>query len=149
MYAYGPDCVRLVKASESCRLTAYKDPKGLWTIGWGHLLPQHQDWTGLTWTQDEADSWLVRQLAQAESSVNVLVKVPLTQGQTDALVDFVYNEGVDHLADSSLLKRLNVGDYTGAGGELRYWVYAGEVVEPGLVKRRAAEQALWNQPTAP
>lgn len=149
MYAYSPDCVALTKASESCRLTAYLDPAGFWTIGWGRKLLPRQGYPGLTCTQEEADTWLEHDLQTAWKAVQKLVKVPLTQGQVDALVDFTFNEGSGRLAGSSLLKCLNSSSYAVACGDLSSWVYARvngvEVREPGLVKRRAAEQALWQK----
>jgi lysozyme len=72
------------------------------------------------------------------------VKVALTQGQFDALVDFVFNLGAGRLAGSTLLRMLNAGNTTGAGQHLLLWVNAGGKPQPGLVTRRKAELALWN-----
>ena len=78
-----------------------------------------------------------------EDGVNRLVKVELTQGQFDCLTDFCYNAGINALANSTLLKLLNDGNYESAGLELAKWVRGGGKVLPGLVKRRNAEYKLW------
>jgi lysozyme len=72
-----------------------------------------------------------------------LVRVPLTQGQFDALVDFCFNLGEGRLAGSTLLRELNAGLYAAAGQQLLAWDHAGGKVIPGLKARREAELALW------
>ena len=78
-----------------------------------------------------------------ESDVSNLVKVKLTQGQFDALVSFAYNLGARALSTSTLLQKLNAGDYTGAADEFPRWNKAGGKVLPGLTWRREAERALF------
>ena len=80
----------------------------------------------------------------AEQDVVRLVKVPLTQGQFDALVDFCFNLGGGRLACSTLLKVLNGGRYQDAVEQLLRWDLAGGQVNAGLKARRQAECALWN-----
>lgn len=75
--------------------------------------------------------------------VRSLVTVPLTQGQLDALTDFVFNLGGGRLAGSTLLKLLNAGDYAAAGQGLLKWDMAAGVHQPGLTARRKAELAMW------
>lgn len=136
------DAIDLVKASEGLRLQAYRDAIGVLTIGWGHT-------TGVrgvqTITLDEAEQILGEDLDDAGAAVNRLVAVPLTQGQFDALTDFVFNLGAGRLAGSTLLRLLNQGDYNAAGAQLKYWIMAGGAALPGLITRRAAELALWNK----
>jgi lysozyme len=72
------------------------------------------------------------------------VKVPLKQGQYDALVSFTYNEGAGKFQSSTLLKMLNAGNYAGAAGQFGAWVYGGGVELPGLVIRRQAEAAIFD-----
>jgi lysozyme len=87
---------------------------------------------------------LLRADAQdAEQAVTRLVKAPLTQGQFDALVDFVYNLGSARLANSTLLKLLNAGRYDEAANQLLLWDHAGTVEVAGLKARRLAETKLW------
>ena len=125
---------------EGFRDKAYRDSAGVWTIGYGSTKGVH---AGQRITRDQAAIRLADDVSQAESAVSRLVAVPLTQGQFDALVSFVYNLGAGGLAKSTLLKRLNAGDYPGAADEFLKWVKAGGRRLQGLVRRRAAERALF------
>lgn len=140
---------------ESCKLKAYPDPKTggePWTIGWGHTGPEVHK--GLVWTQEKADAEFRNDLAESELHVREAVTVPLTQGQFDALVSIIYNvgpgsrtkSGIIRLKDgrpSTLLWKLNSGDYGGAAAEFDKWVSPGTNVEFGLRRRRAAEKQLF------
>lgn len=131
---------------ESCKLSAYPDPGSKdgnpWTIGWGHTGPEVVK--GLRWTQEQADAAFVKDLAKFETAVNEAVKVPINQGQFDALVSFTYNLGGANLRSSTLLRKLNVMDYDGAEAEFARWVKNDGKTMRGLVRRRAAEQALFD-----
>lgn len=140
----------LIESFESCQLKAYPDPKtggSPWTIGWGHTGPEVVP--GLVWTQTQADEALFFDLAGFERDVISLVTVPLTQNQFDALVSFAYNVGSDidaddiaeGLGDSTLLKKLNTGDYLGAADEFLKWRKPLNL--PGILRRRKAERALF------
>lgn len=98
---------------------------------------------GQTITQQQADDYLRRDVRQFERAVARQVRVPLTQGQFDALVSFAFNLGEGALAQSTLLRLLNAGDYAGAAAQFDRWNKAGGRVLPGLVRRRAAERALF------
>lgn len=138
---------------EACKLVAYPDPGSKdgkpWTIGWGHTGPEVVK--GLVWTQAQADAQFLIDIARFEREVSGLVKVPLTQGQFDALVLFAYNVGSDidadkiaeGLGDSTLLRKLNAGDYAGAALEFRKWNKNDGKVMRGLIRRRAAEECLF------
>jgi lysozyme len=140
---FSQDCMDLVKLSEGCELNAYDDIAGIPTIGYGHTgLDVH---LGLTWTQARADAQLACDLEIAAECVHALVKVPLTQGQFDALTDFVFNLGRGQLKRSTLLRRLNMGKYDVIPDELNRWTLAAGVPQPGLIRRRNAEAALWNK----
>lgn len=128
----------LTKRFESCRLTAYQDQVGVWTIGWGHTFNVHQ---GMMCSQEQADAWLVEDYTASEDDVNTHVTVPLTQGQFDALVDFAFNLGRGALNNSTLLKDLNAGDYHAAAEEFEKWDHAGGKVVAGLLRRRLEEKA--------
>jgi lysozyme len=102
------------------------------------------------WTQDQADAAFRADLKRFESGVGSLVKVQLTQGQFDALVDFAYNVGfgdvkrnIPGLATSTLLRLLNAGDYAGAQAQFARWNKNDGQVMRGLIRRRAAEACLW------
>ena len=133
--------ISLTKQCESCRLSAYQDLRGIWTIGYGHTGPDVH--AGMVITQQEADALLAQDLEVAAEGVRRLVKVPLTQFQFDALVDFAFNLGVGSLERSTLLRLLNEGKYLLAGGQFPVWDHAGDKVVPGLLARRDAEQRLF------
>lgn len=136
-----PDAaVELIKRYEGCRLEAYRCPRGVWTIGYGHSGGIRE---GQTITQAEADALLQRDLEYFADGVRRLVRVPITQNQLGALVSLAYNIGLGALARSTLLRKLNAGDYDGARAEFGQWVNAGGQRLLGLVKRRHAEQELW------
>ena len=129
-----------IKHFESCRLEAYRDAVGVWTIGWGST---REVKPGTTITQDEAERRFEADLAPAETAVASLVRVPLTDGQFAALVSFVFNCGAGTLRTSSLLRLLNGGDYAAVPAELRRFRFAHGKPLKGLAVRRAAEAALW------
>lgn len=96
-------------------------------------------------TDKECVTLLDAEASEYVSHVLELITVPLTQGQLDALVSFTYNLGRGSLYRSTLRRKLNAGDYCGAASEFPKWNKAGGRVLKGLVKRRAQEQALFNQ----
>ena len=130
---------------EQCKLNAYPDPGSEngdpWTIGWGHTGPEVKP--GLVWTQEQADAAFLIDVTRFERDVVALVKVPLTQGQFDALVLFAYNVGSKALETSTLLRKLNNEDYAGAALEFRRWNKNDGKVMRGLTRRRAAEECLF------
>lgn len=132
----------LTKGFEQCRLTAYPDATGIMTIGWGHTGPEVC--AGLVWTQAQADAALLNDEQNAIYAVNNLVEVILTQHEFDALVDFVFNCGEGNFRSSTLLKKLNAGDYAGAASEFVKWDHAGGKVLAGLLKRRQEETNEFN-----
>src|SRR5271166_2338336 len=134
---YSKEGIELTKSFESCRLVTYRDIKGILTIGWGHTGPEVVE--GLVWTQNQADTQLVMDLQHAVNTVNRLVTAPLSQGEFDALVDFVFNVGSGNFAGSTLLRLLNAGDVAGAAEEFAKWDHASGQVVAGLLRRREAE----------
>ena len=137
--------IALIKEFEGCKLTAYRDSVGVWTIGYGWTQPVDGKpiRAGMTIKQETAERLLKTGLVSYESDVSRLVKVGLTQGQFDALVSFTYNLGARSLSTSTLLRKLNAGDYTGAADEFLRWNKAGGKVLNGLTRRREAERALF------
>ena len=134
------DLIAFVKLAEGCRLTAYPDSAGNWTIGVGHLGAH----PGMTITQDQADKLLQNDLYKFQLSVNDLVtNDDITQGQFDALVDFAFNCGAGNLQSSTLLTDVNAGDLDAAAAQFIRWNHSGGVVVPGLTKRRNAEAAMF------
>lgn len=133
--------VDLVKQWEGLRLQPYQDSAGLWTVGYGHLLPQYNP--GGPITEEQATALLDADLATARAAVTRLVEVPLTDAQRAALVSFVFNVGEGAFSRSTLLRKLNTGDYAGAADEFTRWVHAGGEVVAGLVNRRNHEREVF------
>lgn len=133
--------LQLIKAFEGCRLKAYRDPVGIPTIGYGRIKGVKM---GDVISQEQADNWLLEEIENEYApGVEGLVKVEITDNQFAALVSFAYNLGVGALAKSTLLRKLNAGDYAGASQEFGKWSKAGGKTLPGLVRRRAAESTLF------
>lgn len=138
--------IDLIKSFEGCKLTAYQDSVGVWTIGYGHT---GDVYPGMIITQEKAEELLRSDLKTAENAVNAKVIYPITQNMFDALVSLTFNIGSDAFGTSTLLKKLNQGDINGAANEFDKWIYAGSKVQPGLVRRRAAEKEMFLNGTAP
>ena len=139
--------VELIKEFEGLRLNAYKDTGGVLTIGYGHTTAAGglKVYLGLTITHEEAEQLLIDDLARmAYPVIDRLVKVPLTQGQFDALCSFIYNLGEGQVSKSTLLKLLNAKDYDGASSQFERWVYDNGVKLNGLIRRREAERKLFD-----
>ncbi|GKX53980.1 lysozyme [Leminorella grimontii] len=143
----GKNGIELIKRFEGLSQNKCRNAVGFWTIGYGHLISPGETFDHPI-TEQEAEALLRRDLSPAEKSINKLVSVPLTQNQFDALASFALNVGVGRLASSTLLKRLNMGDYHGAANELLKWNKAGGQVLANLTRRRLAEQTLFNQSEA-
>lgn len=124
---------------------AYRCPAGVWTIGYGRTKGVR---SGMKITPDEAMEFLKEDLETYGNYVNQYVKVPLTQAQFDALTSFVFNLGPGNFARSTLLRKLNTGDYDGAAEQFARWNKArvdGTLqVLRGLTRRRTAEAALFS-----
>lgn len=138
---YSDDALDLTVQSEGCMLNAYQDSVGVWTIGYGHT---NGVCPGDSITPAQAVAYLREDLDIASAAVSRLVLVELSQGQFDALTDFVFNLGAGALEHSTLLALLNQGDYEGADQEFAKWVHAGGKVISGLVTRRRKEAALFS-----
>ena len=134
----------LLKRSEAFRSRTYLDAAGLPTIGYGLQLVHPQCFpNGIS--EAQGAEILVKDLRDAEQAVGRLVKVALTQGQFDALVDFCFNLGAGRLAVSTLLRELNAGHHDAAAQQLLAWDHAGGAVNAGLKARRQAEFDLWTR----
>ena len=141
---YSKDGLHLTERFEGCRLVAYPDPGSggdPWTIGYGHTGPEVVE--GLKITQEQAEQYLAQDIKQAEANVNAVVHVELTQEEFDALVDFAFNCGCRNLDSSTLMRKLNAGDYEGASHEFIKWDMAAGHHMSGLLKRREAEAAMF------
>lgn len=141
----------MLKQFEGCKLTAYKCPAGIWTIGYGHTSSAGAPIVepGMTITQAQAEIILKADLVRYEQPVAALLKQPVAQNQFDVLVDFAYNAGIGALKSSTLLKKVNAGDFDAVPGELMKWTKGGGKVLPGLVRRRQAESIWWSAGAGP
>ena len=138
---YSPSGYALTKEFEGCRLTAYRDGGGVLTNGYGnthHVMPGQI-------TQAQADADLEANIQDSVDSVNDLVKVHLTQGQFNSLVDFSFNLGSGALENSTLLRLLNAGDYAGAALQFLRWDHDNGKVVAGLTRRCEARQLMFNE----
>lgn len=140
-----PAGLKLLKQSEGFRSHTYLDAVGLPTIGYGHRILRAQSFPKGIDEQQAADI-LLADVREAEQAVSRLVRVPLVQGQFDALVDFCFNLGQNRLAASTLLADLNSGRYDAAAEQLLLWDHAGKRELPALRARREAEFHLWHSP---
>ena len=109
---------KLIILREGYKNFAYKDTKGIWSIGVGHTANVKE---GDRANDDQIFKWLGEDLKIAEDCINKNVKVPLTQNQFDALVSFVFNVGTGAFERSTLLKVLNLGNYVEAGNQFDRW----------------------------
>jgi lysozyme len=141
MNTLSADGEALIKAFEKLALIAYLDEGDVWTLGWGHAEGVKQ---GDTCTADEAERWLDADIATLVSVLNTLIHTNVTQNQFDALVSFTYNVGVGAERHSTLLKLINERLFDAAALEFSRWVHVKGNVSQGLVRRRQAEQALFD-----
>jgi len=135
--------IALIKHAEGFAPTPYFCPARKRTIGYGHVILPGEEFPSHI-TEDEATDLLIKDLAERfEPVVNKLVTVDLTQGQFDALAAFVFNVGAKDFKSSTLLKKLNDGDYEGAANEFGRWIFGGGKKLTGLVERRSDEKELF------
>jgi lysozyme len=135
---YSRACLDLVAEFEGCKLAAYQDVGGVWTIGFGRTVGVRP---GMRIDQAQADELLCEDLEATARAVSGAVHVPLTQGQFDALVSFAFN--CKGWRGSTLLRLVNEGQFTAAAAEFPRWDHAGKAEFAGLLRRRMAEQALF------
>lgn len=140
----------LIKRFEGFRAAPYLDPVGIPTIGYGATYypdgrPVRMGDPPLT--EFEADTLLHHHVRRYAAGIGRYAQVPLTQEQFDALTSWAYNVGLENARTSTLIKRLNAGDYHGAADQLLRWVYAGGRPLAGLKRRRAAERAMFLEGT--
>ena len=113
----------LIKSFEGLRLSAYNDGAGVMTIGYGHTGNVK---AGETITKAQAEADFTEDVKWAVDTVNSAVTVDLKQNQFDALVSFTFNVGQVAFKSSTLLTKLNSGNYSSVPSELDRWIYAGE-----------------------
>ena len=132
--------IALIKKFEGLELNSYQCSANVWTLGYGHTQGVAE---GDSCSEEEAEIILVNDLKEFETYVNALVDVELDQNQFDALVAWTFNLGPTNLRTSTLLKKLNDGEYHNVPSEIKRWNRAGGQVLDGLIRRREAEALLF------
>jgi lysozyme len=140
-FSYSDNGLELTKSFEGLRLEAYQDVGGVWTIGYGHTGPDLL--AGMKISQADADAMLRADLSVAVACVSRGVTEKISQAQFDAMTDFCFNVGRGNFLQSSLLRKVNVGDFEGAAAQFLLWVNAGGKRVEGLERRRQAERAMF------
>lgn len=144
--AHNPALAKIVKAFEGFFSKAYKDPVGIWTIGYGTI--KYADGTkvkpGDTITEDKAINEMVRELEGKWSTIKPYIKVPLNDNQVAAILSFSYNCGSGAFLKSSILQCINARDFKGAKNSFMKWINAGGKPFKGLWRRRLAEAMLFS-----
>ena len=133
--------IELIKEFEGCKQVAYQDSVGVWTIGYGHTKDVYEGQLSIKKT---CERLLSEDIAEFEDYVESYVEVSLSQNQFDALVAWTFNLGPGNLLKSTMLKKLNEGDYDAVPDEMRRWNKAGGKTLNGLIRRRDAEANLFN-----
>lgn len=130
----------LIKGFEELRLKAYRDQRGVWTIGWGHTAGVKE---GDTCTPQMAEAWFLSDTQFAVHGVDTSITTNVTQNQFDALVSFTFNVGVGAEAHSTMAGLINIRNFAAASAEFPKWDHIEGVPDAGLLRRRLAEQALF------
>lgn len=132
--------IDLIKKYEGFSARPYKCPAGVLTIGYGRTI----DVRPYEITTEEAETiWLDKYVKTIADQILALVKVELSNNQICALIDFVYNLGIGNFKSSTLLRKINQGDFSAAANEFLKWNKAGGIVLKGLENRRIAERMLF------
>ena len=135
--------LKLIKQFEGFFPTPYYCPASKLTIGYGHVILARESFPKAGISKLEAANLLKQDVSIAEKAINRLVKTPLLQNQFDALVSLVYNIGSQHFETSTLLRFLNDNSMELAAKEFARWVFAGGLMQKGLVRRRKAEKLMF------
>lgn len=138
--------INLIKRFEGVRNRAYRCSAKLWTIGVGHLIGDGKslpDSWNRTFTEEEINALLIRDLNRFERGIKMYIKVPLRQCEYDSLCSFAFNLGLGTLQRSTLRQKINRGDKEGAAKEILKYCRAGGKIVRGLQIRREAEYRMF------
>lgn len=135
-----PNGIKFIQGFEQCRLKAYQDSGGVWTVGWGTTGANIG--ANTVWTQDQCDDAFEMDMQKFSDGVTILLGMcSVNQNQFDALVSFDYNTGA--LGQSHLLIYTRAGQFAQAAAEFPKWDHVHSIELPGLKRRRLAEQILF------
>lgn len=137
--AIAESTLAFITKEEGSKNKAYKDSKGLWTIGVGHLIrPGEQHLMNATLTDQEVKDLLKSDLKWCSEAVESSIKVPLKQAQFDALYSLCFNIGATAFKNSTVVRKINAGDLTGGAAAIEMWN------KPAvLINRRKRERDLF------
>jgi lysozyme len=140
-----------LKTREGERLKAYRDSVGIWTIGVGHtsMAGPPKVTPGLTITKKQSDEILGRDLAKFENAVNNAVLVPVSQDMFDAMVSLAFNIGETGFKRSTIVKRLNKGDFEGAAEAFKMWNKPPEIMGRRLSEYKQFKGGIKKLPPPP
>ncbi|MEM7425177.1 MAG: lysozyme [Pseudomonadota bacterium] len=143
--------LKLIKSFEGWRGTAYRDPVGVWTIGYGHTsrAGPPEVYPGLKISRMQGQEILLRDLDQFAREIRPHIRVRLNDNQYSALLSFAYNVGATNFKRSSVLRFVNARRFSDVPARLMLWNRAGGRVLRGLTRRRAAEGALFVDAESP
>ncbi|HBW3346601.1 lysozyme [Klebsiella pneumoniae] len=130
---------------EGVRYNPYRDVVGVWTVCYGHTGKDIM--LGKTYTESECQALLDNDLNTVAREIDPYITQPIPETMHAALYSFAYNVGAENFKTSTLLRKINQGDYKGACDQLRRWIYADGKKWQGLVNRREIERevCLWEQ----
>ena len=134
------DGLEFIRQAEGCKLSAYQDSVGVWTIGVGSTKGVHK---GMTITQEQADALLESDLADVYPCIEAHVHVPLSQGQFDSVCSWIFNLGCGAFKGSTFLNKINKQEWTEAAAQILRWDHAGDKKLAGLTKRRQGESKMF------
>lgn len=141
--------INLIKEFEGCKLTAYRCPAGVWTIGYGTTAAAHVGVVpheGMTITEEEAEKYLHMAIDKFSNAIKPAIMRPIHDNEFGAFVSLAYNIGSGAFKKSSALRHFNDGEIEKAADAILMWNKAGGKVLAGLTRRRAAERALFLTP---
>jgi len=136
--------IQLIRSFEGCKLKAYQDEGGVWTVGFGQTGPFVKE--GLEITQDQADAWLYQSVQNTADKLSRMIKWPLSGNQFSSLVSLAYNIGTGAFGESTALKNVNKGLLAAVPSGIVMWNKINGKVSEGLMRRRNAECRLFNTP---
>lgn len=143
MMNISPKGQRLIEQFEGRERVAYQDGGGVWTVGVGHTGGVKR---GLVASEAQIDGWFAQDIAGTVAGVRAALKVPATQNQFDAMVSLAFNIGIGAFTGSTLVRKFNAGDVTGAKLEFLRWNMDNGKFVQGLANRRRAESDLFGSP---
>lgn len=142
-----PESVQFLIDQEGWVNKVYRDSVGLPTVCVGHMDRSLK--IGDRYSDEECIALTAKQLQTFIRAIDSTVTAPINDDMRTALISLIYNIGIGNFRSSTLLKKLNKGDYVGASNQFTVWVYGGasakKVIIQGLLNRRLREQSLFRR----